>query len=153
MAAMQAAISRQLEPRQRVLVVATDYLHQLQVAKQQFQHWLLDLQAGSHAKDIPPPPQWPTPPAELAVLSQPFKVSLPPPSIPTIKKEEHPAHSVASTIAKALFKVKPRSSHLGKAAAHVELPEYRLRNEREAALWYCLAARNKTATRKQHEGH
>jgi ABC-type multidrug transport system permease subunit len=86
MAAMQTAIARQLEPRQRVLVVATDYLHQLQVAKEQFQHWLLDLQAaaGSHAKDIPPPPQWPTPPAELAGLSQPFTVSLPPLSIPTI---------------------------------------------------------------------
>jgi ABC-type multidrug transport system permease subunit len=86
MVAMQTAIARQLEPRQRALVVATDYLHQLQVAQQQFQQWLLDLQAaaGSHAKDIPPPPQWPTPPAELAVLSQPFTVSLPPPSIPTI---------------------------------------------------------------------
>ena len=86
MAAMQTAIARQLEPRQRVLVAATDYLRQLQVAKQQFQHWLLDLEAaaGSHAKDIPPPPQWPTPPAELALLSQPFTVSLPPPSIPTI---------------------------------------------------------------------
>jgi ABC-type multidrug transport system permease subunit len=86
MAAMQSAIAAQLEPRQRALVVAADYLHQLQVAKQQFQHWLLDLQAaaGSHAKDIPPPPQWPTPPAELAVLSQPFTLSLPPPSIPAI---------------------------------------------------------------------
>jgi ABC-type multidrug transport system permease subunit len=86
MVAMQTAIARQLEPRQRALLVATDYLHQLQVAQQQFQQWLLDLQvaAGSHAKDIPPPPQWPTPPAELAVLSQPFTVSLPPPSIPTI---------------------------------------------------------------------
>jgi ABC-type multidrug transport system permease subunit len=86
MVAMQTAIARQLEPRQRALVVATDYLHQLQVAQQQFQQWLLDLQvaAGSHAKDIPPPPQWPTPPAELAVLSQPLTVSLPPPSIPTI---------------------------------------------------------------------
>jgi ABC-type multidrug transport system permease subunit len=85
-AAMQTAIARQLEPRQRALVVATAYLHQLQVAQQQFQHWLLDLQvaAGSHAKDISPPPQWPTPPAELAVLSQPFTVSLPTSSIPTI---------------------------------------------------------------------
>jgi hypothetical protein len=69
------------------------------------------------------------------------------------KKEEHLAHSVASTIAKASLKVKPRSSHPGKADAHVELPEYRLRNEREAALWYCLAAHKKTATRKQHEGY
>jgi hypothetical protein len=69
------------------------------------------------------------------------------------KKEEHPAHSVASTIAKALFKVKPRSSHPGKADAHVELPEYRLRNEREAALWYCLATNKKSASRKQREGY
>jgi hypothetical protein len=69
------------------------------------------------------------------------------------KKEEHPGHSVASTIAKALLKVKPRSSSPRKADAHVELPEYRLRNEREASLWYCLGAHKKTATRKQDESY
>jgi hypothetical protein len=69
------------------------------------------------------------------------------------KKEEHTAHSVASTIAKASLKVKPSPSHPGKADANVELPEYRLRNEREAALWYCLAAHKKTTTRKQHESY
>jgi len=86
MAAMQTAIASQLESRQRALVAATDYLYQLQVAKQQFKQWLENLKAaaGSHAKDIPPPPQWPTPHASLAALSQPLTLSLPPPSIPKI---------------------------------------------------------------------
>jgi hypothetical protein len=64
------------------------------------------------------------------------------------KKEEHTAHSVASKIAKALLKSEAQSKHPGKADSNAELPEYRLRNEREAALWYCLAAHKKTATRK-----
>jgi ABC-type multidrug transport system permease subunit len=86
MAAMQIAIASQLEPRQHAVAAAAGYLHQLQVAKLQFQQWLEDLKAaaGSHAKDLPPPPQWPTPPAELALLSQPLMVSLPPPLIPTV---------------------------------------------------------------------
>ena len=84
--AIQAAITSQLEPRQRALIAANDYLDQLQLAKQQFQQWLENLKAaaGSHAKDIPPPPQWPMPPADLAVLSQPLTLALPPPSIPKI---------------------------------------------------------------------
>jgi len=93
MVAMRTAIASQLEPRERAIVAATDYLHQLGIARQQFQHWLLDLReaAGSHAKDIPPAPQWPAPPADLALLSEPFTLSLPPPSILNITRPPLPS--------------------------------------------------------------
>jgi hypothetical protein len=86
MAEIQVSITKQLEPRQHALDAAASYLHELQIAKLQFQQWLENLKAaaGSHAKDIPPPPSWPTAPANLALLSEPFTLSLPPPSIPNI---------------------------------------------------------------------
>lgn len=86
MVAIQVAIAKQLEPRQHALIAAASYLHQLQVAKLQFQEWLENLKAaaGSHATDIPPPPRWPAAPADLALLSEPPSLSFPAPSIPKI---------------------------------------------------------------------
>jgi ABC-type multidrug transport system permease subunit len=93
MVAMQAALTAQLEARQRVVVDATSYLQQLQAAKLQFQEWFEHLKAlaGSHAQNIPPPPQWPTPPADLTLLSQPLKISLPAPSTPEINPPRLPS--------------------------------------------------------------
>jgi ABC-type multidrug transport system permease subunit len=93
MVAMRTAIASQLEPRERAIVAATDYLRQLRIARRQFQQWLLDLRetAGSRAKDIPPAPQWPAPPADLALLSEPFTLSLPPPPILNITRPPLPS--------------------------------------------------------------
>ncbi len=46
------------------------YFAQLESAKTNFEHWLDQLKAlaGSHAKDVPPPPAFPDPPANLTAL-------------------------------------------------------------------------------------
>jgi ABC-type transport system involved in cytochrome c biogenesis permease component len=93
MSAVQDGLARQLEPHQRALLAANDYLHKLQIAQGQFEQWLLKLQviAGSHAKDIPPPPRWPAPPSDLASLSDPIKLSLPALELPPIAVPALPA--------------------------------------------------------------
>ena len=49
------------------------YFAQLQTSEDQFRDWIGKLQtlAGRHAADIPPPPSFPTPPADLATFKQP----------------------------------------------------------------------------------
>jgi ABC-type multidrug transport system permease subunit len=46
------------------------YVDTLQSRRLEFEHWIAELrrQAGSHAGDVPPPPEFPAPPPELTAL-------------------------------------------------------------------------------------
>src|SRR5271168_537312 len=69
-------VQGQLAEREAILRKLQNYLLQLQVSQRAFEDWLAKLKtlAGSHASDIPPPPEFPTPPAadDLAALSKPI---------------------------------------------------------------------------------
>jgi ABC-type multidrug transport system permease subunit len=77
----RSAVERDLAARHDTLVAVSRYLGQLQASQHDFETWLskLKLAAGSHADQIPAPPQWPTPPsqAQLAELSNPLDLSAP----------------------------------------------------------------------------
>ena len=74
-------VERDLAARHDSLVAVSRYLEQLQASQHDFETWLakLKLAAGSHADQIPAPPQWPTPPsqAQLAELSKPLDFKAP----------------------------------------------------------------------------
>ncbi len=69
-------VQGQLTAREAILREIQDYLARLQTSQRAFEDWLSKLKtlAGSHASDIPPPPAFPTPPAQsdLATLSKPI---------------------------------------------------------------------------------
>ena len=64
---IQRKIDANSSAQQAKLDELKDYLDRLEIAHGQFQSWLGQLQtlAGSHARDIPPPPTIPTLPADL----------------------------------------------------------------------------------------
>lgn len=64
---IQRKLDADTNAQQAKLDELKDYLNQLQIAHGQFQSWLGQLQklAGSHAREIPPPPTIPTLPADL----------------------------------------------------------------------------------------
>jgi ABC-type multidrug transport system permease subunit len=79
---LQAAIDQQLarisveltsaDQSQRAhIAIMRDYLTKLAQARAQFGQWLMRLRAlaGSHANEIPPPPEFPSPPPEIEVAS------------------------------------------------------------------------------------
>ena len=74
-------IEHDLAARRDALIAVSNYLERLQASQQDFAKWLADLKsaAGSHASQIPPPPQWPVPPSKtlLAELSKPFDFPAP----------------------------------------------------------------------------
>ncbi len=69
-------VQGQLSEREAILRKIQNFLTQLQASQLEFQTWIAKLKtlAGSHAGDIPPPPTFPTPPAEadLAALTKPI---------------------------------------------------------------------------------
>ena len=77
----KAAVEHDLAERREALVVVVSYLEHLQASQRDFEIWLTKLRAaaGSHANQIPPPPDWPAPPhkAQLAELSKPIDFPLP----------------------------------------------------------------------------
>ena len=77
----KAAVEHDLAERREALVSVVSYLEQLQASQRDFEIWLTQLRAaaGSHANQIPPPPDWPAPPgkAQLAELSKPIDFPLP----------------------------------------------------------------------------
>lgn len=100
-----ADVKGQLAARQAVLLEVQRYLRDLQASQLAFQAWLAQLKtsAGSHAADIPPPPNFPAAPpeqelAELANPISPPSVDAPQPGAlaphrPSIKIPELPAVS------------------------------------------------------------
>jgi ABC-type multidrug transport system permease subunit len=66
----------QLLERQSALSKLESYLEQLQSAERAFDQWFAKLKeaAGTHAREIPTPPQFPSPPpeAELSLLAKPI---------------------------------------------------------------------------------
>jgi ABC-type multidrug transport system permease subunit len=82
-AAARAKIADKLVAKRQALAAVDRYLLQLQSSERDFDHWLAELKAaaGSHAGQIPAPPQWPAPPAkdQLAELSRPLDFSFPTP--------------------------------------------------------------------------
>jgi ABC-type Na+ efflux pump permease subunit len=81
---VSAAINRAMSNLQRQVTEATaaqdakvdelkKYFAQLSASEDQFREWLGKLQAiaGRHASDLPPPPAFPTPPADLATFNSP----------------------------------------------------------------------------------
>ena len=76
--ASRTAVAHDLAVRQDALRVVGRYLEQLDASRHDFTAWLAALKtaAGSHASQIPPPTQWPTPPdaAVLAELAKPFEL-------------------------------------------------------------------------------
>jgi ABC-type multidrug transport system permease subunit len=81
LAQTRTAVERELAARHDALVAVSRYLEQLQASQHGFETWLakLKLAAGSHAGQIPAPPQWPTRPSEaqLAELSKPLDFNAP----------------------------------------------------------------------------
>ena len=77
----KAAVEHDLAERREALVFVVSYLEHLQASQRDFESWLIKLKAaaGSHANQIPPPPEWPAPPgkAPLAELSRPIDFPLP----------------------------------------------------------------------------
>jgi hypothetical protein len=76
--AARAAAQRDLAARRDALAAVGRYLDALQASRAEFERWLAALKAaaGSHAADIPPPPQWPAPPdpAMVAELRKPIAI-------------------------------------------------------------------------------
>ncbi len=64
---IQRKLDADTAARQSKLDELKDYLHRLDIAHGQFENWFGQLKeiAGSHAADIPPPPAFPTLPADL----------------------------------------------------------------------------------------
>ena len=81
LAQSRTAVENDLAARHEALLGVSRYLEQLQESQHDFDTWLarLKLAAGSHADQIPAPPQWPTPPsqAQLAELSKPLDFNAP----------------------------------------------------------------------------
>jgi hypothetical protein len=81
LAQTRTAFAGDLAARQDALVAVSRYLSQLQASHHDFETWLAKLKsaAGSHARQIPPPPQWPAQPDEavLAELSKPLDFPAP----------------------------------------------------------------------------
>jgi ABC-type multidrug transport system permease subunit len=81
LAQTRTAVERDLAARRDALMAVSRYLEQLQVSQRGFETWLAELKsaAGSHANQIPTPPQWPAPPgkAVLAELSKPLAFPTP----------------------------------------------------------------------------
>ena len=77
----RTVIERDLAARHDALIAVSRYLEQLQASQHDFATWLAELKsaAGSHASQIPPPPQWPAQPsrAQLAELSKPLDFAAP----------------------------------------------------------------------------
>jgi ABC-type multidrug transport system permease subunit len=85
-AATKAALESALAPRRDAMTAVSNYLLALKNTEREFNRWLAELKtaAGSHTAGIPPPPAFPPPPtpAQLALLSQPFAISIPRPVLP-----------------------------------------------------------------------
>ena len=81
------------------------YFAQLESAKTNFEHWLDQLKslAGSHANEVPPPPTFPDPPANLTALLN----SPPPPPVDTaaLKKSLTATMNRATAPALAVAKI------------------------------------------------
>ena len=81
LAQTRTAVERDLAARHDALIAVSRYLEQLQASQHDFETWLAELKfaAGSHASQIPPPPQWPAQPdrAQLAELSKPLDFAAP----------------------------------------------------------------------------
>ncbi len=78
-AARAATVQEQLSRKQSAMTAVVAYLRQLQVSRRAFEQWLAALKsaAGSHANEIPPPPNWPNPPRaeQLTELSRPIDLA------------------------------------------------------------------------------
>jgi ABC-type multidrug transport system permease subunit len=85
MAQARSSLERDLAARREALLAVNRYLTALQSTGSEFEHWFAELKkaAGSHAADIPSPPQWPPPPPkeQLAKLASPLPIAMP--SAPT----------------------------------------------------------------------
>ena len=81
LAQTETVIEHELAVRRDALIAVSRYLEQLQASQRDFETWLAELKsaAGSHATQIPPPPQWPAPPSKalLAELSRPLDFPAP----------------------------------------------------------------------------
>jgi ABC-type multidrug transport system permease subunit len=81
LAQTRSALEGEIAAREDALTAVSRYLSQLQASQRDFAVWLAKLKAaaGSHASQIPPPPQWPAQPgqAELAELSKPLDIPAP----------------------------------------------------------------------------
>ncbi len=77
----KAAVEHDLAERHEAFVFVISYLEHLQASQRDFEIWLTKLRAaaGSHANQIPPPPNWPAPPGKalLAELSKPIDFPFP----------------------------------------------------------------------------
>jgi len=73
------AMQKQLSERQSALSDLQNYLAQLQSAERAFDEWLAALKeaAGTHARDIPPPPALPSPPSAAKLLLLATPITLP----------------------------------------------------------------------------
>jgi hypothetical protein len=93
-AAARAALERDLSAHRDALAAVSRYLDELAKSRADFERWLAGLKAaaGSHAADIPPPPQWPAAPsaaviAELrkpVVLPAPQPIAIPSAALPNV---------------------------------------------------------------------
>jgi ABC-type multidrug transport system permease subunit len=81
LAQTMTAVEGDLAARHDALIAVSRYLEQLQASQHSFERWLARLKsaAGSHASQIPPPPQWPAQPSQavLAELSKPLDFPAP----------------------------------------------------------------------------
>jgi ABC-type multidrug transport system permease subunit len=81
LAQTMTALESELAARHDALIAVSRYLSQLQARQRDFQTWLAQLKsaAGSHASQIPPPPQWTAQPSQavLAELSKPLDFPAP----------------------------------------------------------------------------
>jgi ABC-type multidrug transport system permease subunit len=89
----RAQLKTEMAAKRAGLALVSDYLHKLQLSKNQFDQWIEQLRtlAGSYANRIPPPPQWPPPPsqAQLNDLARPVELAFRPPLIPQIDFSRH----------------------------------------------------------------
>ncbi len=81
LAQTETAVEGDLAARHDALIAVSRYLGQLQASQRGFETWLAKLKsaAGSHASQIPAPPQWPAQPGQavLAELSKPLDFPAP----------------------------------------------------------------------------
>ena len=86
LAMTQAKLAGDVAAKRDAIAAVERYLHQLQSSEQAFDRWLerLKAAAGSHAAEIPAPPQWPAPPSreQLAELAKPLELSIAKPVMP-----------------------------------------------------------------------